>query len=94
VTSEGNGSVTFASWVSPDVDKTVIISSGYQITVFREVYIVDVSAICSRGENAIYKPTEFSVICRPLSTNCIGCSISVLLIGLTAEKKKLMGSAD
>jgi hypothetical protein len=69
--SQRNRPVALASRIVPDINETIIISSGNKSAILGEVYIVYVTAISSVRENTIYEPSKFGVISCPCCTYSI-----------------------
>jgi hypothetical protein len=85
--------VTLSSRVSPNARETVVVSGCDELPIVGEIYIVDVCAISSSGEDPVHQPAEFGIIGRPESPRCVACAIGVLLEGGTREEEELMSAA-
>lgn len=66
VTSKRDGQVTLAARVAEEVNQTIIITSGYESTIVTPCNMVNMSAICARGEDSINRPTELGCVGGPL----------------------------
>ena len=88
-----DGFVTLSSRVSPNACEAVVVSGRDELPIVREIYIVDVCAISSCGEDPVHQPAKFGVIGRPESPCCVACTIGVLLEGRTREEEELMSAA-
>ena len=51
--------------VSPQAHESVVIASGDQLPIMREVNVVDMRAIRARGEDAVDEPSKFGIVRCP-----------------------------
>jgi hypothetical protein len=85
--------VTLSSRVSPNAHEAIVVSSRDELPIVREIYIVDVCAISSSGEDPVHQPAELGIICRPECPCCVAGTVGVLLEGGPREKEELMSTA-
>jgi hypothetical protein len=85
--------VTLSSRVSPNAREAVVVSGRDELPIVGEIYIVDVCAISSCGEDPVHQPAEFGIIGRPESPRCIAGAVGVLLEGRAREEEELMSAA-
>lgn len=92
VTAEASRSALDA-WVSEQVDETVVITSGEELTVRGTNNGVDVSAISARGVDTLGLPLELAGLACPSSARGVAAARGVLLAVGDCEEKQLVGAA-
>ena len=85
--------MTLSSRVSPNAGEAVVVSGRDELPIVGEIYIVDVCAISSCGEDPVHQPAEFGIIGRPEGPRRVAGAVGVLLEGRAREEEELMSAA-
>ena len=85
--------MTLSSRVSPDAREAIVVSGRDELPIVGEIYIVDVCAISSCGEDPVHQPAKFGIIGRPEGPCRVAGAIGVLLEGGAREEEELVSAA-
>ena len=81
-------------WVSVCADETVIITGSNEFLIFGHGARVDMGTITTWWEDTLNIPSKFTGLVRPNSSNGVGSTGWISLLGTNVEEQKFVSTTD